>query len=408
MPFDTSTYKALVLFMLAAIIYLILLARAANAQVIITEVYPAPATGESEWIELYNASSTSADLAGWTLEDQLTTPSLITQWTTQVIEPGSYLLLELTTAKLNNAADGVTLKNAEGATISAMSYPSSESGQSWSYLTSDWVTGSWELGPPTKNTSNPPPTPSPSPLVSPSPSPTITPSPSPIPTSYPTSSISLAKIMACPETGEPEWIELSNDSSASVNLTGWQLHDASATIKQWSGESIAAHSHLVTELSSSRLNNTGDTLTLEAPDGTIAWEENYTSCTKGEPLVKVNGQWQTPIGSSSASPSPSSSTTSFSTTPLNRLTDDTGYFSSFPASSTSTDSNLSWLPTSYLPQLATSALTASLPTPLAHISAPEPNIPGASSVIMGGVLISSSSTWLLLKKLGFNILSFIK
>lgn len=412
MSFDTSTYKLLVLFMLAALIYLLLWARAVNAQVIITEVYPAPSTGESEWIELYNASTEPVDLTGWILEDQLTTPSLITQWTTQVIEPLSYLLFELTTAKLNNTADGVTLKNAEGTTISAMSYPSSVSSQSWSFITSDWVIGNWYQGPPTKGTSNPTPTPSPSPLVTPSPIPSPSPSPSPAvtpsptPTSYPTTSLSLTKIMACPDTDQPEWIEIYNNSDAHIDLTGWKLRDASATIKQWSNESIAAQAHLVTELSSSRLNNTGDTLILEAPNGTIAFEESYTSCTKGQPLVKVNGQWQ--VAGTSLSPSPTSSPTSQSTTSISSSLDDASSFSSFDSSLSDITSDSSWVPSSYLPQLLTSTFPSSLPTSLAHISAPTPDITGASSVIMGGVLLSGSSSWLLLKKLGTSFLSFIK
>ena len=139
-----------------------------QAQVIINEVFPAPEQG-NEWIELYNTSNQEIDLNGWLLEDQLSSSSVIAHIENQILLSQSFLVIELSSSKLNNSADGVVLKNSQYEIINQMNYISSKTGLSWAKNDNDI----FELTQPTKNAANIFPSPSPSP----SPSPITTPSP---------------------------------------------------------------------------------------------------------------------------------------------------------------------------------------------------------------------------------------
>lgn len=405
MEYDpTPLYRVLAWLSLAALIYLFLFAQAISAQVIISEVYPAPTTGETEWVELYNASSSSASLAGWQLEDQLTTPSLLKQWTTETLPALSFLVVELASAKLNNSADGVTLKDAVGNIVNTMSYANSETGKSWSLIGSESGTESWVLGTTTRGITNP--VPSPSPSLSPSPSPLSTPtpsaspqpSPSPSLISYPTTALSLTEIYPCPLTNELEWLKIFNSSPQLVELNGWKLKDSTATIFTFTTETIPAQGSLVTQLPVAKLNNTGDSLTLEAPNGSIAFEENYSNCIKGQSLVKVADEWQEISASSSPNPSP----TSIAQESKNILDATTDSVITSPLStqaSSTTQIPKSWPLTEYLPQLGGFSPAEVRQGPPLNLAAPEPDIWGASSAIMGGLLVSASNGFWLLKKL---------
>ena len=52
-----------------AVLFLIITSNAVLAQVVINEFLPAPSSGNSEWVEIYNPSGSSVDLTGWTLKD---------------------------------------------------------------------------------------------------------------------------------------------------------------------------------------------------------------------------------------------------------------------------------------------------------------------------------------------------
>ena len=169
-----------------------------HAQVIISEVYPAPASGESEWVELFNTGSTAVSLNGWKLQDKLSSPSDIFSFSSQAIEPQQFLVAELPSAKLNNSADGVTLYTNDGSTADTMDYTSSESSKSWqrSALNST----SYTLTLSTKGSDNtqysllssvptPQPATSPQSTATPTPAPSTEPSPTPTSTPQPTATL---------------------------------------------------------------------------------------------------------------------------------------------------------------------------------------------------------------------------
>lgn len=330
-------------------VLLLTVVRPVWAAVIISEIYPAPPTGESEWVELFNAGNAPISLAGWYLKDQLTTPSIIFSFTDQTIQPQQFLAVDLPSAKLNNSGDGVNVFDSNGQQIDAMSYTSSETGKSWqrTSLTSNAFT----LTLASKSSNNADysllaatPTPTPSPAASPSPSPTVTPqptveptaspvvtatstptpaptvsptatptlaptpsptptatpttipSPSPTPTATPTpdySVIQLSEIEPCSSSGN-EWLELYNSSSADISIKNWKLIDESGNTKTLTG-TITAKSWQVFSWTGSLLNNSGDSVTITTETGQELVHSEYSSCTTGYSLVLTekdgNSKW---------------------------------------------------------------------------------------------------------------------
>ncbi len=273
---------------------------------IISEVYPAPLTGESEWVELYNPSSTPITLTGYTLKDLLTTPSVLYISGTEVLGPLAYKAIVLSGSKLNNTGDTVQLLDPNGILVDTLSYTSSTNGQSWQRMTT--VSTECVLAVPSfglVNTLFPlvAPTPSPSSTITatasaqvttdPTPSATSsaltsalqpTPSATPLPTSTP-AAISLADTMTqlalsefhpCPEGGV-EWLELYNEGKEAVTVTGLRISDESGNYRTLSG-TVPALGYAVLSWSGSLLNNAGDSFEVNTEQGRILAQVEYSAC----------------------------------------------------------------------------------------------------------------------------------
>lgn len=260
----------------------------AYARVLLTEVSPAPSTGNPEWIEIYNDATTSADLTGWVLKDQLTAPSTLYTFSSLekdsfLLEPETYSVITLPTAKLNNSADGVTLIDESGEIRDQMSYTSSQTDQTWSWdpINQLWIecapTPSGELLTECITTTEP------------SPSPSALPTPSP--TTQPTYSLSLSEIYAAPNSGETEWIEIFNDSSGVVAFDSLKIIDQSNNKKTIDQVILNPHSYTVISWSGSLLNNDGDSISIVDSLGRVLLTEVFDACDKGRSLIKVDGVW---------------------------------------------------------------------------------------------------------------------
>ena len=289
--------------LLLNVLLLLLVHHFVFAAVIINEVHPAPSSG-NDWVELTNTGADSVSLANWTLEDSSsampTTPSL----STITIESHAYVVIEVSN-RLNNTGDSVFLKNAVGQIIDQFIYTSSQSNLSWSRIPDG--TGNFVLGQPTRaasnsNTTSPSPTdsplptpsptnePSPTPTPSQSPTPTPSPSPDPTPQTYPTS-FQLSEIMACPETDQKEWVELYNPDPTAYQLTNWKLKDSTGNTRLINGQ-LNAQSYGAFDLSSSMFNNTGDSISLETPNGLQIFSAQFGACQKGRSFVFYDEDWQ--------------------------------------------------------------------------------------------------------------------
>lgn len=264
-----------------------------GAKIIITEVYSSPASGQSEWFELYNDSPDVASLSNWSAFDQLASPSLIYSFDKEsdlFLAPFEYKVFTLSTAKLNNTADGITLVNACEEVVDSMQYvQSSTNAQSWSLLSN-----TWQINSPTPGSANTPPLPSPTPSITPSPStsPTPTPTPTPSATATPSPSpvvisdsfvrdnLSLVEVLACPEVGQKEWLRLNWQGTTST-LHNWTFADSTATIYTFYNFTLNPGEFTI-ELPSARLNNTGDSLVLVSPTGEEIWQYDLPKCSPGE------------------------------------------------------------------------------------------------------------------------------
>ncbi len=277
-----------------------------HAQVVINEVHPAPTEG-NDWIELLNTSNEHVSLQGWVAEDQLSSPSVIKQLTeTASISAQGFLVIEVSN-KLNNSGDGVVLKNGSGEVIDSFSYTSSQTGQSWARSPNGF--GEFLLQSPTKGMANIDPSPSPQASASPSPSPTAVPTPLPSPSPLPSptlipsptpspsptlpqpNNLSLSEIMACPETGESEWVEIYNPDTMFYMLNNWQIKDALGNSRVFS-TTISGQSYAVITLSSGIINNEGDVIHLEKPDGQRISSAQLSACHKGKSFIFQDGAWR--------------------------------------------------------------------------------------------------------------------
>lgn len=111
------------------------------AQVLVTEIQPAPAGGEPEWIEIENTGSTTVDIDGWMVCDNRSCGRIIDAKGLKLIAgrravitkdveafaevrtvPSDVLLIECSLPSLNNSSDVVVLRDADSVVIDQMMY----------------------------------------------------------------------------------------------------------------------------------------------------------------------------------------------------------------------------------------------------------------------------------------------
>lgn len=281
-----------------------------NAQVLINEVMPAPSQTD-EWIELKNTSDQVISLSGWIVEDNTGALTPLPAFSQSSIPAGSYFVFEVKN-RLNNTGDHLTLKQPDGAQVDYFEYGNSSTDLSWSRVSdsSDEIIQTV----PTKGTVNliPSPLPSPSPIATPSASPTSSPTQQPSPTAQPTPWVSplpttasphpssspnasyplqLSELVACPQTGEPEWVEFFNPNAVSVTISNWKLKDSSGNSRPLN-LTFSPHSFASAELSSAILNNDGDTANVLDQDGRVLISVDLSACEKGQSTIFAHGSWQ--------------------------------------------------------------------------------------------------------------------
>lgn len=103
-----------------------LFATPAHAQVVISEVYPAPTSEEKEWIKVLNTGSETIDISGWKLFEHFSSKNELTTITDVILESGEIYTYTLESNKLNNSEEKVTLENLENEEISSVHYTNAE------------------------------------------------------------------------------------------------------------------------------------------------------------------------------------------------------------------------------------------------------------------------------------------
>ncbi len=106
----------------------------------INEILPDPASGQDEFIELYNPADGSADLSDWILRDGSKTGRYIFPKGTSVKSKG-YLVVYKSDYKFalnNSGAESVTLFSPDGQAVSAISYDGAKENLSYGYDGQAW------------------------------------------------------------------------------------------------------------------------------------------------------------------------------------------------------------------------------------------------------------------------------
>lgn len=101
----------------------------------------------------------------------------------------------------------------------------------------------------------------------------------------------ISEVHPNPVTGQNEWIELFNAGSAPVSLSGWKLQDkltSPSDIFLFSTQTLEPQQFFVAELSSAKLNNTGDGVVLFKADGSTQDTMDYTSSVQNKPWQKTS------------------------------------------------------------------------------------------------------------------------
>ncbi len=117
----------------------VLLRSSYPVQHLLSEVYPSPRKGESEWIELYNGSHETVNLAGWMIDDVSGSGSKPFKLTSDDrLPPRSFLMLKGIKVSWNNGGDDVRLIAPDGTVVDSVTYPKTKTGVAYARSDSDW------------------------------------------------------------------------------------------------------------------------------------------------------------------------------------------------------------------------------------------------------------------------------
>lgn len=263
------------------------------ASPIINEIYPAPQSGEFEWIEIYNDESAPLYINNYYLTDLAGNKI---KWTTETIDAFSFTLAT-SSSVLNNSGDTLFIKNNLNEIIDIATYSGTldsfqstarcpDGGNNW--LSTIIIT---------KNSSNLPAcfalTPTSPAVVLTEAGPTITSIPTatpfPLPTRTSYDNISLSEAMVNPAAGENEWIEIYNGNDFIADLTNWYIDDAEnagSSSKKFS-LAIPAKSYKVFNLTSPVFNNDKDSVRLLDFNKTLKDDFEYYTSTTGQTYGRV-------------------------------------------------------------------------------------------------------------------------
>lgn len=283
---------------------------AEKAEIIISEflINPEDSDRDSEFVEIYNQGNKSLDISGWILEDQVGSVHQYKIPQGVSVEANKYKVFysDQTGITLNNAGDGLVLRNSVGSVVSKtpittdakdeISFAIDENGKwNWTVL----------VTPQNKNIIEAPPVPKSFKKAdvqdedSPSSEKKTEAKPETEQLDF-SDNIVISEILPDPDgkdnqEGAFEWLELFNEGDKDVNLKGWVLDDVeSKGSKQYQIKEdliIKAKSYLVISSSDSKLffNNPGDEVNLFWPDGVLVDSIEYKKAQEGNSYVLLSG-----------------------------------------------------------------------------------------------------------------------
>ena len=265
----------------------------------LNEVMAAPATGK-EWVELISLSpDLTLSLEGMQLDDATGKIMLLHGTLTPT---ASLMVIEISSARLNNSGDSVYLRGADGNLVDTLTYLEAPRGTSWARDTD----GAWRItAAPTRGKPN----------IITEPHATVS-SQTYIKQTDDTadsdtvlertnavsdkcaaydenSGVYLNELMPDPESGH-EWVEIAvTGTQACLKVDGLEVHDAVGRIATVAGEISAENPYLLVTLNSARLNNSGDKVLLVGPSGKVMDEYAYQGSQKGASYARATkDEWR--------------------------------------------------------------------------------------------------------------------
>lgn len=273
-----------------------------RAYVTFSEIVSNPLSGK-EWIELrFNEGITMTDR---TLHIYDAKGRIATIATSTPLTIAPYLIISLSSAKLNNGGESISLREGDtNAIIETTSVPELEKGQSWAKHPE---TDSWKqtetITPAAENIiyTTPPKTASSSSPVSTAPITSVATSTSTTQTTATSSTsvavtltnssatrivVRLSETVSNPSSG-PEWVELLFADGTTSTDRELILKDGQGIIARIPARTmLTASPYLLVPLTSARLNNSGDALTLAETDGIVLDATEIPALTKNESWAK--------------------------------------------------------------------------------------------------------------------------
>ncbi|NJN67753.1 MAG: hypothetical protein HC884_14110, partial [Chloroflexaceae bacterium] len=389
---------------------------------LINEVLAAPSSGQAEWVELFNPGREPATVEGWVIH------RTSTGGTTRrhpldpfTIAPGGFVVQTFASGFLPNDGGTLELLAPQGEPVgSALTYPALSTDQPYARMSDGGTTWSLDYPPsPGEPNTPPPPTattlptlpPTPTPLPTPTlplpPTPSLPPSPNPLPvvpfpspsspavTPAPTSSPSpsppppllfINEVLAAPQPGQAEWVELFNPGREPATIEGWVIHRTSTgtstgtTTRQHPLDpfTIAPGGFAVQSFAGGFLPNSGATLELrdalgQATGGVVS----YPALSTDQPYARMNDggtAWSLDYPPSPGEPN-APPTPTFTPTPLPTLTP-----SPLPTPSPTPTSSPTFTPSpTPSPTFTPSPTPTRSPTPTTAVPSPQLLTPSATS-----------------------------
>lgn len=281
-------YWYLLLFFIFAFLFVPLFRNSPNASVVLNEIYPAPQTGEFEWVELYNTGNEFVDISQYQILDADGHKIKIA---TTSAPPYSFII-STSSAVLNNSGDTVLVKNNFGEILEIATYSGSfDSSKVFAKCpdgSNNWFSSNFI----TKNGSNETacfsltPTPVLTPTIVQIEVPTTTFLPTNSPTVMPPvdyDSVFISEIYPYPNKDEQEWVELYNSNENEVVLTDWKIDDIEngGSSPHSFSLTIPAKQYSVVSFSSSLFNNDGDNVRLLNSSGVEKDSVEYENAKQG-------------------------------------------------------------------------------------------------------------------------------
>lgn len=106
-----------------------ILSKEQKENIYITEFMPAPITGESEWVEIYNDNNEQVSLNDWFIDDEVGSGGTAVKFSIEIQAKG-FGYFELTKSLLNNTGDKVSLLDENKNLIHSIQYAKTKSNQS--------------------------------------------------------------------------------------------------------------------------------------------------------------------------------------------------------------------------------------------------------------------------------------